>query len=176
MTLLPLFSGWLGCYALCRELAARGSIHRDWRVSWVLACIWWGMLLTVIVEASSLFHAFNAPVITTAWAASAGLLAGIAGYLAWRRGALSGSALQEYCVRLQQRWSQPWTVDARLMMAGTGLIIITLGVLAITIPTTNWDSMTYHMARVMHWLQQQSVVQYPTMNGAFVPGLYCAGM
>ena len=68
MRLLPLFSGWLACYALCRELAARGSIHRDWRVSWVLACIWWGMLLTVMVETSSLFHAFNAPVIATAWA------------------------------------------------------------------------------------------------------------
>jgi hypothetical protein len=122
-------------------------------------------LLTVMVEASSLFHAFNAPVITTAWAGCAVLLACIAGGLAWRRGALSGSALHEYYVQLQQRWGQPWTVDARLLVAGTGLIIVTLGVLAITIPTTNFDSMTYHMARVMHWLQQQSVAHYPTMNG-----------
>ena len=97
--------------------------------------------------------------------ASTVLLACIAGCLAWRRDALSGSAIRKYCVRLQQRWRQPWTMDARLMVAGTGLIIVTLGVLAITIPTTNFDSMTYHMARVMHWLQQQSVAHYPTMNG-----------
>jgi hypothetical protein len=114
MTLLQLFSSWLGCYAFCRELAARGYIHSGWRVSWVLACIWWGMLLVVIVETSSLYHAFNAPVITTAWVGSTVLLACIAGCLALRRGALSVVAIHEYCVRLQQRWSQPWPVDARL--------------------------------------------------------------
>src|SRR5574341_105350 len=165
MALLLLCLNWLGWYALCRELAARGHIHSEWRVSWVLACVAWGMLLVVIVEASSLAHAFNAPVIATAWVSSTAILAGLAGRLAWRRGALSVVALHAWCARLQQRWSRPWPADARLMLASTMLLILTLGALAITLPTTNWDSMTYHMARVMHWVQDQSVAHYPTTNG-----------
>jgi len=144
MPLLQLCMSWLGCYALCRELAARGHIHSNWRVSWVLACIWWGILLVVIVEASSLAYAFNAPVVAVAWIGSTLILASIAGCLALRRGALSVVAMRESGARLQQRWNQPWPADARLMLAGTGLILLTLGALAIVIPTTNWDSMTYH--------------------------------
>ena len=165
MALLLLCLNWFSWYALCRELAARGHIHSDWRVSWMLACVAWGMLLVVIVEASSLAHTFTAPVIATAWVSSAGILASLAARLAWCRGAWSTVTLHAWCARLQQRGSQPWPTDARLMLVGTGLLILTLGGLAITLPTTNWDSMTYHMARVMHWIQDQSVAHYPTTNG-----------
>src|SRR5215831_5656631 len=165
MALLLLCLNWCCWYAFCRELAARGHIHSDWRMSWVLACVAWGMLLVVIVEASSLAHTFTAPVIATAWVSSAGILASLTARLTWRRGALSAVTLHAWCARLQQRGSQPWPTDARLMLAGTGLLILTLGGLAIILPTTNWDSMTYHMARVMHWVQDQSVAHYPTTNG-----------
>jgi 4-amino-4-deoxy-L-arabinose transferase-like glycosyltransferase len=38
------------------------------------------------------------------------------------------------------------------------LITITTALIA---PPNNWDSMNYHMPRVMHWIQNQSVRQYP---------------
>jgi len=37
--------------------------------------------------------------------------------------------------------------------------------LALLYPPNTWDSMTYHMARVAHWMQQQSVAYYPTNIG-----------
>jgi len=40
------------------------------------------------------------------------------------------------------------------------LIILALG--AFLYPPNNYDSMSYHMARVVHWMQQQSVAYYPT--------------
>ncbi|MDJ0707369.1 MAG: glycosyltransferase family 39 protein, partial [Leptolyngbyaceae cyanobacterium MO_188.B28] len=43
------------------------------------------------------------------------------------------------------------------------LLILTFGT-AFIAPPNNWDSMTYHMPRVMHWIQNQSVHMYPTAN------------
>src|SRR5690242_18911992 len=37
-------------------------------------------------------------------------------------------------------------------------------VIAIVAPPNNWDSTTYHMARVLNWIQQESVNHFPTYN------------
>lgn len=43
-------------------------------------------------------------------------------------------------------------------------ILVPLFVLAIIVPPNNWDSMTYHMSRVMHWIQNSNIYPYPTGN------------
>ena len=40
--------------------------------------------------------------------------------------------------------------------------IVILGLTAFIYPPNNWDSMTYHMARVAHWIQNGSVGYYET--------------
>ncbi len=57
---------------------------------------------------------------------------------------------------------------SRLDRIDTGLLIISFVILAIAFvqgivyPPNNFDSMTYHMARIPHWISQQSVQHYPT--------------
>lgn len=50
----------------------------------------------------------------------------------------------------------------RLLLLGVGLILFVTFVIAFVSPPNNWDSMTYHMSRVAHWVQNGSVAYYPT--------------
>lgn len=43
-----------------------------------------------------------------------------------------------------------------------GIICVGMLILSAVSITSNWDSMTYHMPRVMHWIQNQSVDFYAT--------------
>jgi hypothetical protein len=38
-------------------------------------------------------------------------------------------------------------------------------VLALITPPNMYDSMTYHMSRVVHWIQNGSLAHYPTSIG-----------
>ena len=48
-----------------------------------------------------------------------------------------------------------------LICAVIAIVVIT-GLIALIAPTNNWDSMTYHMGRVAHWVQNGSIAHYPT--------------
>lgn len=47
---------------------------------------------------------------------------------------------------------------------GVALIVVILAVIAGVAPPNTWDSMSYHLPRIMHWLQQGSLAHYPTAN------------
>lgn len=56
-----------------------------------------------------------------------------------------------------------------LSLSYVAFIALTVGLIAIVAPPNNWDSMTYHMPRVVHWIQHHSVAHYPT---SYTPQLY----
>ena len=53
----------------------------------------------------------------------------------------------------------------RLLIPAIFMLLATTLLTAIVFPPNNWDSMTYHMARVVHWFQQGTVNFYPTPEG-----------
>ncbi|MBF0386965.1 MAG: glycosyltransferase family 39 protein [Candidatus Omnitrophica bacterium] len=57
-------------------------------------------------------------------------------------------------------WSLTWIEKVLLSMAA--FIVLVVGFIALYAPPNTWDSMTYHMARVGHWRQNSSVMNYPT--------------
>ena len=56
--------------------------------------------------------------------------------------------------------SQPGIAQALLLAVAAFLLVV--GVFALETPTTAWDCQTYHMPRVMHWLQQRNLHRYAT--------------
>lgn len=46
-----------------------------------------------------------------------------------------------------------------ILLSGIGSITASI---ALAAPPNTWDSMTYHLPRVMHWIQNESVTHYPS--------------
>ena len=162
--LIPLLASWCGCFWLSRELAARQKIRSDWRLSWLLACVGWGTLLTLVVEVSSRLRGLNATTMMGAWIFLCLALGSFAANLTWKRGRLSCVSLRAILKSFSLSTQYQPPLDVKLMVwFGAGLMLL-LGVVAFVLPNTNWDSLTYHLPRVMHWIQQGSVEHYPTGN------------
>lgn len=69
----------------------------------------------------------------------------------------------------QQGWSLPKLVwpEERFEQAALLSCVLVAGVCLVTAllsPPNNYDSMTYHMPRVVHWLQNRSLRQFPTQD------------
>jgi 4-amino-4-deoxy-L-arabinose transferase-like glycosyltransferase len=120
----------------------------DWRARFLLVAL--GLTLNVYLstELLSLFGKLSLLWLAVWWALS--LLVGIAAYLFSRK--------HKRLARILPLLSPGETFLYITLTVLVGvLLLLAIG----TVPNT-WDSMTYHLPRVMHWLQNQSVEHYPT--------------
>ena len=160
--LLPL--GWGGCYCLARELAARKHIDPDWRLSWALASALWGAILTLIIELASSMQSLTGPLLWAEWLlVDLGLFVVVLS-LARRRGAVISEEVRRWWQGVRAMDFSEWPLDARCYLGTTILFAGFLFTVALAFATTNWDSLTYHLPRIMHWIQEQSVNHFPTNN------------
>ena len=167
MLLLLLPSAWVALFFLFREMAARGRIGEDWRFSFIFASAAWGGLLSFGTEILSLATLLDAPCVRLFWLFVNLTLWGSLFHLHRQSAPKSGS--WTFASELRDLWA--WPRDARLMLGAAGSFAFFLGGIALLTTTTNMDSLSYHMARVMHWIQQRSVAHYPTnMEGQIVMG------
>ena len=120
------------------------------RMAFIGAAVTWGLVVTAFTELLSPFH-----LITFAW-----LLA------VWMMAVLISVAIcitvntKEKCTARLQLPSMS-RFERSCLVAVLSVILLT-GLVAFVAPPNNSDSMTYHMARVMHWIQNQTVAHYPT--------------
>ena len=145
----------LACFALIFVTVLAGSrrgIHPpDLRSSFLSASVVWGVTLTAITEILSLPHLLTRGWLSAAWA-SACLASAAVYYRIVRR---QGVVTQRDSARAAPAWLMA-------LSSGAGFIIAAVGLIALLAPPNTWDSMTYHMSRVVHWIQNQSVAHYPT--------------
>jgi hypothetical protein len=125
----------------------------DWRPPLLLAATVWGGLLTLVTETLSLLAAINQLWLSLSWLAV--LLLAI--WLGVSRGWMS-SAVR----RLGRGVIVDFEWDERFILAGVGIISLSLLVVALVSPPNNADSLLYHMSRVVHWAEDHSLRHYPT--------------
>ena len=157
--MLPWILAWVGLFLIARDLSTRGLMANRWPLHWALACVMWGTLLTLIVEMASLLHWVNGPVLLAAWLSVDAVLVLV---LLRRWNFVVQSCGQGMC-ELRAMWGNcPRDAAALLVMMAT--LVAVLFAIALLTPTTNWDSLTYHLPRMLHWLQQGTVEHFPTNN------------
>jgi Dolichyl-phosphate-mannose-protein mannosyltransferase len=141
--------------AICSE---RGVVTR-WRVSFLAAAVTWGLAVTAMTEVLSLFRLMTFGWLLALWVGAVLLAAGICVWMSTREKVTA--LLQFTFIPRFEFWC----------MAGVASIAALVGLIAFVAPPNNSDSMIYHMARVMHWIQNHSVAHYPTniMHQLFQP-------
>ncbi len=124
---------------------------QDWRASVLSAAVIWGVLIIAFTEILSLFRWLTFGYILTLW-----LLTILV--LSW---------LYYQLIKQGKRSLKLPTIPkispvSLVLLSGVVFIVAIIGLIAVVSPPNNWDSMTYHMSRVVHWIQNHSVAHYPT--------------
>jgi hypothetical protein len=125
--------------------------HKDWRLAFLSACVVWGLWTTLITEALSVFHAINYWTIAGLWS-----IAAASACFYWVKWNRTSSPLN-----LPLPWIYFSPFETSLLIAIAAIAALT-AIIAWYAPPTTWDSFVYHMARIMHWIQNKSVDFYPT--------------
>lgn len=149
--LLPLLAYLL----LVLVFLARGDAPRR---ACLMAAVGWGGLVVLTTECLSLLGALSGVSLMLAWTAillgMGGLLAGVLGH-----GRADGSPVDRLTESVSAAFSDPLTGG---LNAGSVLLMGGVLLVAVTGAPNNGDSMSYHLPRVMHWIQNGSLAHYPT--------------
>jgi len=128
--------------------------------AFLIGAICWGLAVTGLTELLSALHALTFWGVLIGWLIVLCVLAGISHDI-------TGSARRLLTYSWQRLLQLSFSHRLQLCaVAGLLSIVAFAGLLS---APSNWDSMTYHLARVAHWMQNRSVEHYPAV---FMPQLY----
>jgi 4-amino-4-deoxy-L-arabinose transferase-like glycosyltransferase len=149
LILLPALSFLLLTLIIFSKFNA-GSTLDNIRIAIVNSFIIYSLFIVVITEMLSYLSLIRFDTILTFWL----FISSVLGYYSWRTKAFSSLfELLPALKRLMQREAAMWLI----LLLLTGSLIV-----ALAYPVNNFDSLTYHMARVGHWEQNQSISHYKT--------------
>ncbi len=150
--LLPLLALLLAVFLLRRW-------GHDTSEAILLGGIGWAFGILLGNEALSLFHAITFPALLVAWLSAAAALAALLA----RMPAVPGRGCD----------AVPKGLTEWLAAGGLAMIAAITLITALVAPPNNWDSLTYHLPRIEHWIQDRSLAFYPTgeLRQIMYPGL-----
>jgi Dolichyl-phosphate-mannose-protein mannosyltransferase len=144
--------GWKPVLARADEAVAVASLQLSARERVLVAAIVGGVLVVIVTELLSAFRGLTVSWVFAAWGAI-GLGSAVAVFLVGRHGGPDSPP--------RPRRGPASKLDL-VMSAWIALVGALTGAVALVAVPSTWDSMTYHLARVAHWSQNQSVAFYPT--------------
>ena len=128
-----------------------------WRSSLLSAAILWGVLLTAFTEFLSIFRLLNFTSVLGLWILTSILLVFI--YIARKDKKKQIKNINENY--LNNNDFKP-RIFLAILLGGVAFIVATVGLIALIAPPNTGDAMAYHMSRIVHWIQNQSVLHYPS--------------
>ena len=158
--LLPLC--YFALLALTFELFTRSGNAFSRRDGYLFAAVSWAAVLVVITEGLSLFQSIAPVALSLSWLVFLLLSLGLYFYLHWRRTGVYFSSVFSSVKNILKCKIPPLSWLPFTMVGIIFFQAFTLAMVAYRYPPNNVDSMTYHLARVMHWQQQQSVIDFAT--------------
>ncbi len=148
---VPILTAILTCIAVRRSVFT-GPRFDDFARAALLAATLWGAYLALITEALSLFTALRFGPLLAAWTLP------IPALLWWlhrhRRGPEEPHA--------EESPMAPLALWEAMALAAIVVAVTVTGLIAFFSAPNTWDSMSYHLPRMMHWAQNGSVAHYAT--------------
>ena len=127
------------------------GLGENWRTTLLLTAALGGLLVTLMTELLGAFRLLAHGPVVAVWSSV------FVGLLAWfvrsRRHATAQPSVRD---------RTPFTLTELLLLGYLAVVVTFTAMLAWVAPPNTWDSQTYHMSRVMHWVQNRSVDFYPT--------------
>src|SRR5258708_31122289 len=117
----------------------------------LIACLLSGAWLTVGTELLSLGHKLQFGWILAWWAAPT---AALTVFVFGQRRRLPAWVSMPSEITPPTRWLVLLCLS----------VVAAAGLVAVLSPVNNWDSLTYHLPRQIHWIQQRSVAYFPPRN------------
>ncbi len=128
------------------------SLNLPFRYICIFFLLAFSVLVFISTELLSLFNLLTATAIVIFW-----LILLLIIIVLWTR-------RKKYIPSFNLGWKHFSSFEKCLLIFITFILLITF-ITAIAAHPNNWDSMTYHIARVMHWMQNKNVNHYPTNIG-----------
>lgn len=147
--MLPLVSLLLICLTIYRWRPSAGN-QRGALNAFLSGSTLWGVILVAVTEVLSFFEAITFSSLLIFWIVAAIVSAVL---YSWVRRKYPMPPLKPVL---------PYSLAQKFLLAAILAIIATIGAIAFIAPPNTWDSMYYHMPRVVYWIQNQMVEFYPT--------------
>ncbi len=123
----------------------------------LVAAVFLGVAVTLTTEVLSTMRALNRTGLALAWLVV--IVVGAGWLLAKRRHGSSAVAHLEERMAVLYRIGAADRYWAATLLALMGLVA-GVAAIAVVAPPNTWDAMSYHMARVAHWIQGESIAMY----------------
>ncbi len=124
------------------------NVESKLRKAFIYTLLFISVFVAVSTELFNLFGCITTTGIAIAW--SALLLTSFVNWWRW------GKHIPSF------RITNPLTIFEKILFCSIAFIFLITFITALTSYPNNWDSMTYHLARVMHWIQNKNLEHYPT--------------